>query len=272
MNGRSVQQDLELQWSELHAYCAFLASTLEGSCRRIDQLGEEAKAEEQRKALLFERIRLLERRCEQRNVIALERQVASLQAELAATGALRGERDDARQALQLASETCDRERTARLASDSAKVAMERSLAEAIADSERSFAERDAIAQRLEACEAALSSLTEEARASRSAMAKASDERRDAEATLHMRLQTMEEKSVAAAAAHEKALQAAEARHAKTRDDLAHLNERLAVASAARADAEAKAVEAQAARDSALRACKQYDDLAKRSVAGKTRRT
>ena len=87
VSGRSVQQDLELQWSELHAYCAFLASTLEGSCRRIDQLGEEAKAEEQRKALLFERIRLLERRCEQRNVIALERQVASLQAELAATGA-----------------------------------------------------------------------------------------------------------------------------------------------------------------------------------------
>ena len=122
------------------------------------------------------------------------------------------------------------------------------------------------------CEAALTALTEEARALRSAMAKANDERRDAEAALRKRIQILEENSVATAAAHEKAIHAAEARHAKTRDDLAHLNERLAVASAARADAEAKAVEAQAARDSALRACKQYDDLAKRSVAGKTRRT
>lgn len=85
--GRACQAELQERWAEMHAWCGYLATNLEGACSRIEQLGEDQHALTREQSEASNTIRHLEYRASQKNVHQLEQRIEALQEEVRARDA-----------------------------------------------------------------------------------------------------------------------------------------------------------------------------------------
>lgn len=262
LSGRGVQAWMQEAWSELHAWCGFLASNLEGSCRRIELLGEERRLQDAKLQELRGSISFLEHLCGTRNIHALEQRVEAQQAVIDDFDSVRAELSEALEKLQHTEERRCEQQAATSAAEAAKADTERELGEAMAETARLMAEAQAEAARAAEAEAAVRRHREEAEQALEQVRLAKEKQRAAEAARRKGDAEFEAKLNAAAAGHNKASSLAAAEHEKTRAELAHVKQLLAVESAARTSAEQRAKHARAELDAALRACKQSDDRAR----------
>ena len=82
LGGRACQSELQERWAEMHAWCGYLATNLEGACSRIEQLGEDNHAQAREQNESVNTSRHLEYRASQKNVHHLEQRIEALQEEV----------------------------------------------------------------------------------------------------------------------------------------------------------------------------------------------
>ena len=82
LSGRGCQSDLQERWQEMHAWCGYLATNLEGACCRIEQLGDERRDLLSRQDEMGNAVRQLEYRASNKNVARLEQTIQQLQQDL----------------------------------------------------------------------------------------------------------------------------------------------------------------------------------------------
>ena len=80
LTGRGCQSDLNERWEEMHAWCGYLATNLEGACSRIEQLADERREFVSHRHEQETTIRQLEYRASNKNVARLEQTIEQLQA------------------------------------------------------------------------------------------------------------------------------------------------------------------------------------------------
>lgn len=259
INAQGAQSWMQEKWSELHAWCGFLAGNLEGSCRRIEMLGEEKRQLESSMSDLKANIRFLEHLCSQRNVHTLEQKAEALQGTIDEFSSVRSELDLMRERLGESEEQRMRQVNAHMANDAANTSLRSQLDHALAERATILAERDAERDARKAAEESAERAQAEAQTSHTVARKARERQASLEEELRAAHGRLDAALAEAAAGHARARASEEQKHERTRAELAHMHHQLTVETAARIKAEQHASQAQHDLDAALNACKQSAD-------------